>query len=711
MDFVKVKVNNRTALPGLSSATRLSLFTEIHTILINTLRFTCLPWPWHPSLCPNCVKKMNKYKVRRKLYRDALKRTKLTINSINNCVNVPSEDESEDNPLCDSLVELSNVDAEVDANHYEPADLDSNGYDSDCSYVRDSNTSTSDLSDDTADIASDVIPAKHDALESNEPLKQCFQVLLAQWAINFQIPLIALNALLQLLHILDPTLPHDARTLLKTPRKCELKVVEPGKYYHFGVFNAVTKLIDKFFDTLSSVKINVNVDGLPISKSSGSQVYPILCNLEGNPQAVEMIGIYHGFEKPTDANMLLHDFVTESNSLISTGFKYKNITYPFRVNSFICDAPAKSFITFTKGHTGYSSCSKCYIEGAFSDNRVYFSETSNLRKRSDVEFRNRFDEDHHVGSSIIETLSHFDMVYDIPLDYMHLICLGVVRKLLMLWVNGKPKTKLAFNDISRISKFLISLRNNVPCEFVRKPRSLQDLKRFKATEFRQLLYYTGPLILKSILSIDRYTNFLCLHVSATILSNDFFLKHFGAYAESLLSYFVKTFVVLYGKEHASHNIHNLLHIYEDCKRFGILQNFSAFPFENHLQKLKSLVRKGTNPLAQIVKRTLEQNSFPNTPESGNIVDKVRPLMKHSNGPVLGNHLMTQYRCIQFPNFALKLTEADCCCGLKDKSVVCIENIVCDANNDLSIIGRKFNSCKDLYLDPCPSSTFDIYIIS
>ncbi|XP_031327403.1 uncharacterized protein LOC116158714 [Photinus pyralis] len=56
MDFVKVKVNNRTALPALSSATRLSLFTEIHTILINTLRlrFTCLPWPWHPSLGPNC---------------------------------------------------------------------------------------------------------------------------------------------------------------------------------------------------------------------------------------------------------------------------------------------------------------------------------------------------------------------------------------------------------------------------------------------------------------------------------------------------------------------------------------------------------------------------------------------------------------------------------------------------------------------------------
>lgn len=103
--------------------------------------------------------------------------------------------------------------------------------------------------------------------------------------------------------------------------------------------------------------------------------------------------------------------------------------------------------------------------------------------------------------------------------------------------------------------------------------------------------YTGPIVLKSVITYDKYVNFLSLHVAVTILSNSKHMNCYSQYAKSLLEYFVNTFIILYGKENASINIHNLLHLYDDAVKFGTLQEFSAFPFENYLQTILKMIRK------------------------------------------------------------------------------------------------------------------------
>jgi len=96
---------------------------------------------------------------------------------------------------------------------------------------------------------------------------------------------------------------------------------------------------------------------------------------------------------------------------------------------FLFDAVAKASVLFIKGHSGYSSCSKCTLEGEYI-NSVCFTEIE-FNKRTDSDFMNQTDPDHHTGHTILEKIPNIGLVTQVPLDYMHLICLGVVKKLLV----------------------------------------------------------------------------------------------------------------------------------------------------------------------------------------------------------------------------------------------------------------------------------------
>lgn len=51
------------------------------------------------------------------------------------------------------------------------------------------------------------------------------------------------------------------------------------------------------------------------------------------------------------------------------------------------------------------------------------------------------------------------------------------------------------------------------------------------------------------------------------------------YAEKLLQHFAESFEKFYGKEYVSHNVHNLLHLSNEVRKFGPLDSFSSFRFE------------------------------------------------------------------------------------------------------------------------------------
>lgn len=102
--------------------------------------------------------------------------------------------------------------------------------------------------------------------------------------------------------------------------------------------------------------------------------------------------------------------------------------------------------------------------------------------------------------------------------------------------------------------------------------------------------YTGPVCLANNVDCTVYKNFLLFSVAVTLMSRENAIGNISK-AQKLLIGFVKHFSELYGPTSLVYNIHSLIHIPHDVARYGSLDKFSAFPFENHLSLMKKNVKK------------------------------------------------------------------------------------------------------------------------
>lgn len=305
--------------------------------------------------------------------------------------------------------------------------------------------------------------------------------------------------------------------------------------------------------------------------------------------------------------MFLLDFIAELLELLKNGFKFNDRKFKINVHSFICDAPARAYIKCIKSHGGYSSCDKCMEIGEYYGRVIYPG--IHAKRRTDISFLLQEDEEHHTGISPLLKLE-IGMVSIFPVDYMHSVCLGVVRKLLYIWtgINRNTNVGVRLNSrlINLISDQLISVKSFITIEFNRKPRTLQELQRWKATEFRTFLLYVGVFVLKDILGIAVYKHFLLFHCAVTILLSEYHINALGVnFAEKMLNIFIEHSKKIYGIEFLVYNVHVLCHLVDDVKKYGPLDMISAFPFENYFAKVKSLVRSPHKPLEQIYRRLHE----------------------------------------------------------------------------------------------------------
>lgn len=360
-----------------------------------------------------------------------------------------------------------------------------------------------------------------------------------------------------------------------------------------------------------------NSDGIPVFKSSKSQLWPIQCQIiELDPKErknnICIPCIWFGEKKPNMAT-LLTPFVNELQELEQNGIKWtdtQNQQHLSKVHALICssDSVARPQIRNTKQFNGIYGCDFCYHKGGGSYS--YTCPEPPLRCESEHFLHAMAATPQQPvmgvkGPSPLMKLANFQMVNGFVPEYQHSVCLGVTRQLMTLWLDSTNHDKPWYVGTKSevIDKQLLSIKP--PVELTRVPRSVKERKYWKASEWRSFLLFYALPVLSGILS-KKYWNHLFLLVFGiySLLQETISMVEVDS-AENALKKFVMEFEKLYGKDNMTFNVHLMTHISASVRNWGPLWATSTFSFESFNGTLLKFFNGTTHVQQQIVKRFLK----------------------------------------------------------------------------------------------------------
>lgn len=494
--------------------------------------------------------------------------------------------------------------------------------------IDNSNTESKDASEDESFVTNDDenpnVGGKCPRVENFEQTERTEIDELRDWAIDNNIFHTHID---QLLHILRrkllPDLPASSKTFLGTSSaRYDIREMFDidnikGEFVYFGIEKGIRNILNDQIHDGDTIWIQLNIDGLPLFTSSSQQLWPILCKIFFRPDIYNPfpVGIYSGNSKPKSVDDFLQELTIELEKLMKDGIMFGDKHFKIRVQCFICDTPARTYVKCTKGHGGYYACERCTVRGknvklqGETKGRIVYP-SKNQAERTDESFRSEQQKKHHKGKTPLLRLP-FNIVTIFVLDFMHLCCIGVMKRLIEFWFKSNLNVRLSRALKVQLSQSVEDMKDRIPYEFQRKPRSLFQFAKWKATEFRFFLLYSGPIVLKRILNKSLYKHFLLLHVACRILCTQELAIRYNAYAKHCLRNFVTILKKCYGPASQIINMHNLIHLADDVINTQChLSEITAFPFESTLGKLKKFIRSGNRPLAQLCRRAHEKYFAP-----------------------------------------------------------------------------------------------------
>ncbi|KAE8743271.1 hypothetical protein FOCC_FOCC011151 [Frankliniella occidentalis] len=214
-----------------------------------------------------------------------------------------------------------------------------------------------------------------------------------------------------------PSVPKSYKSLLSTASDTNILQGINFKFWYKGI----------------KVKIDINMDGLPLSKTGASKLkfWPILGKLKESENYPFIIAVYCGETDPRDIDLFMGDLTLELSDLYQNGYNNQKENYAFEVEYFILDAQARSLVKCCVQHDKFGAYEKCDVRGMYAADRVNYAEVGpEFRLRTDDSFANQEDRHHHCGLSPLTMVNGIGLVTNFRLDRMHLLFKGTFLRLL-----------------------------------------------------------------------------------------------------------------------------------------------------------------------------------------------------------------------------------------------------------------------------------------
>ena len=219
-----------------------------------------------------------------------------------------------------------------------------------------------------------------------------------------------------------------------------------------------------------------------------------------------------------------------------------------------------------------------------------------------------------TGHSLLLDVPDFDFVNGISCEYMHSICLGVVKRMLVLTFNlneKRPrKTTRRLTSPSVYNNLMKSVK--VPKEFSRRARNM-DISVFKAQEFRNIALFFFVTIVHSIEKNAKERRLWCLLSfmtrSCCIPDEEFYNVN-----EQDIVQCSQQFYALYEKlftvKNCTYNTHVFSSHLLQMRSRGPLTETSAFSFEAFYAELRRSFTPGTvSPVKQMLQKVMLRRSL------------------------------------------------------------------------------------------------------
>ena len=620
--------------------------------------------------------------------------------------------------------------------------------------------------DDEPDTNSQVVAAQDD--QPPAPVAGNMEAQLFDFMCDYHITHSSMRSLLKLLNrhkgSIMRKLPREPRTLMnRYVKENDLSAIltETEEFAYLGIRNSFAYLYaeKKYMFTAADgapLKLSFNFDGLPTSRSTSQEVWPILMSTDLCPELVHVIGVYYGQQKPS-IQVLLHDLVCELDHLLRNGFKFddhKTVHHRKIVLDFVvCDLPALALVKCIKGSTGYASCPKCTVWGEYNNRRMTFipavhnfhvaqrrtltedesfthtDPSEPVKFRTHQSFVAQEDKEHHKEiTPFLHLEGHIDLIESFTIDGMHTIYLGVVRRFLYFLQNSK-KDELLDGDAENSNpkkqkkkqepgkktrgRNLISEKqfqmigalygsSKAPREFSRQSKDFTHFDAWKATELRQFLLYGGDMAIACPgggVPPVLVTAFRCLSMAIRLLSDPGTYIRYNQFAKALLVCFVDTSTEYFGKHFMSLIVHILLHLGDECMKFGPLDKFACWKFENTLKSIKKRCRNFKTPLKALANQLRYKSTFVSKPSrdphyGGNGVHLVRRMC----GP--GSRFLDGelYRTVFFKNFVLTPDFPDNHFQTQSRQIYAIEEII-STGTGTKLICKSYDKVECAYYVP------------